>query len=243
MPRPNFKRSIALAPVLAPMPIQPIWILEWVDNLMLNVDLVEYLGKRGVIDPEYYRIGYTGDDKRLSKAWMRDKIVIPHYHENKLTAIKLRNNPITTGGGYITLSDENDPLIGKSSYALPYNIDAVQKSKVVGIIETEIDAAAFSMLLGSPIAAIPAGSVKTPDGKWICHSFKDYFTDYFLHCERLVVFCDNDESGRAFARAIQSKIGIAVPCFPPPNVKDFGELYQLDKDNCLRIMMNALYSD
>lgn len=236
--RPSTPRPVSKPQPVTPMGLQQAWLKDWSNNLLENYTIVEYLAKRGIVDPEEYQLGYTGEDTRL-KQWMWHKIAIPHIHQGLLTAVKLRNNPFMGGGGYITLSDERDPVIGRSHYMLPYNADALKDSPIAGIIETELDAIACSQLTGVPHVGIPAGAVKRGN-QWLCVSWRDYYTDLFLTCERVINWRDNDASGIAFGQALKAAIGRAELYAPSHEHKDMGAWLQADKDGCFKFMLEKI---
>jgi len=190
---------------------------DWIDFLQLHSPTIDFLAERG-INPYWalqYGLGYTSHDERLPR-WAHEKLAIPWLANGEVAGVKLRciGKPKGDKGSYVSLP--NSDFSGLFNLVLPddmYIAGATSPYHV--IVETELDALAFSIALGYPhaVLAIPASSV-TPD-KLLA-----------LMGKPLYICPDNDEAGQAMVERIKAIRPDCQTLAIPTGYKDFGAYQQ-----------------
>jgi archaellum biogenesis ATPase FlaH len=161
------------------IPLDEKMLDKYIDNLKNNKDALDYLkNKRKFTDEtiEKFKIGLTGD-------W----IVIPHFQNNQLWNLKMRNYK----------EKEFKRVQGQPSVL--FNADNIDISKqALVIVESETDCIAASQMGITNVVGLTVGASSFPP-EWL---------KYTLPFKEIYVCLNTDSAGERGAKKIAEKIGL-----------------------------------
>jgi twinkle protein len=130
---------------------------------------------------------------------------------------------------HLRTQDKEFPWLGQHDEALPFGANVWQKSgKMLTLVEGEIDAMAMAQVQGLkwPVWSIGCGA-----GLGEATKVRKYIAKHlplFRNFEKVVIMFDNDEAGRASAKAAASVIGPTAHIAELP-LKDASDMLQADR--------------
>ena len=179
-------------------------ILEWTARLNDRPDILEWLSNRGINNPAWHELGFTGDDPDVAPN-DRNRIVIPHRYRGVITGIKWRSLP----------SEEKQyRSITGSAYIVPYNGDILNMPlEKAYVVESEFCENFLYEQNIKNVMGIPAGA------------FKKY-AHMFLMVKRVIHIQDR-KNGEQLARDIRKYLPYrSKSIFVPDGLNDPSEWAQ-----------------
>lgn len=163
---------------------------------------LEYLEKRGLSEAALgARLGVVPDD--ASPAWhpYRGRLSIPFFNANgDCVLIRFRDLTGTSPAKYLQIADSRN---------VPYNIPALLSgARTINVCEGELDALTLTALGYAAIGITGA------------NGWKPHYRKLLDPFDRVVVWGDNDDAGRAFNSAVRASDRRAEPAYLESDIND-----------------------
>ncbi len=168
----------------------------------LGGEALEYLESRGL--SEAARGGLLGEvPQDCSPAWhpYRGRLSIPFFNANRdCVLIRFRDLSGTSPAKYLQMADSRN---------VPYNIPALMSgARTINVCEGELDALTLSSM---GLAAI---------GITGANGWKPHYRKLLDPFERVVIWGDNDDAGRAFNSTVKATMRQAQPAYLENDIND-----------------------
>lgn len=162
----------------------------------------EYLESRGLAEVGHgHRLGEVPQD--ASPAWhpYRGRLSIPFFNANgECVLIRFRDLSGSSPAKYLQMADSRN---------VPYNIPALLSgARTINVCEGELDALTLSAM---GLAAI---------GITGANGWKPHYRKLLDPFERVVVWGDNDDAGRAFNSTVKASVRQAQPAYLENDIND-----------------------
>lgn len=162
----------------------------------------EYLERRGLAEVGHgHRLGEVPQD--TSPAWQpyRGRLSIPFYNANgECVLIRFRDLSGSSPAKYLQMADSRN---------VPYNIPALLSgARTINVCEGELDALTLTAM---GLAAI---------GITGANGWKPHYRKLLDPFERVVVWGDNDDAGRAFNSTVKASVRQAQPAYLENDIND-----------------------
>jgi len=198
---------------------------EWKNNTELSEKLVKWFEKRGISQFTLRLMKITE-----GKEWMPQ----PQKIENTVQFNYFRNNQLVN----IKYRDGNKNFkLHKDSERIFYNLDGINISNEVVIVEGEADCLSFIECGIHNVVSVPNGStIGTANLEYL-----DNCIEYFENKDKIYLALDNDEAGKSTTKELIRRLG-SDKCFLVDfnDCKDANEyLTTYGKESLLETLKNA----
>lgn len=189
----------------------------------LSPEAIAYFEKRGISNNTLLRLGITQSTEWMPEAKTEIPVICFNYFRNEeLINIKYRGK-------------NKDFRLNKGSELLFYNIDSLKDETTAIIVEGEVDCLSLHEAGIYNVVSVPNGA---GTGKQQLRYLDNCWQD-FQDKDRIIIFTDNDEPGRALADELSRRLG-RDRCFKvlyPEGCKDANDVLVKHTNNAIHAMV------